>query len=253
MSNVATVHIVKNQLGVAHVSALCSPSSLDTRPSPKLPTILQLDGNPLRPEGARILSCAMRNQSSIWCSLSTLRLGYCQLAAAGSHLPQRVCKITTSSHPPARWWTHRILPAGMVILPAQEWAAGGNAIAAMHTPARSIHQRLPGAAAGAMDKTVWGCGLGRGSDLHLAVFEHHNHLVRGRRHGHLDGAARQQHTCCFGAAGKQHVIGRGSSYGSALNVALFFARGRFNLSAGSVCCETDPAKAVRASCASSFH
>ena len=159
MSNVATVHIVKNQLGVAHVSALCSPSSLDTRPSPKLPTILQLDGNPLRPEGARILSCAMRNQSSIWCSLSTLRLGYCQLAAAGSHLPQRVCKITTSSHPPARWWTHRILPAGMVILPAQEWAAGGNVIAAMlHSPARSIHQRLPGAAAGAMDKTVWGCG-----------------------------------------------------------------------------------------------
>ena len=80
------MQILKNELDPSRVSTLCAGlHERATSVEGALPLRhLHLDCNPIGAEGAQILAGAMANTRSQWCYLTTLRLGYAQLGAAGA-------------------------------------------------------------------------------------------------------------------------------------------------------------------------
>lgn len=105
-SNITTVQIMKNKICATRIGTLCTPVSklqspiiLDTPLSLGITELmgnnkvrnLQLDCNPIGADGAVKLARALNSKTTLWCCLSSLRLGYAQLAASGCNPIVSVC------------------------------------------------------------------------------------------------------------------------------------------------------------------
>jgi len=72
------VQIMKNKISATCLDILCT----EGMGSNKLRNV-QLDCNPIGADGAVILARALTAKTTLFCCLSSLRLGYAQLAASG--------------------------------------------------------------------------------------------------------------------------------------------------------------------------
>ena len=88
-SRITTFQVLKNQLDATSVNNLCAclqerwSSVQDAQPLQHL----HLDCNPIGAEGAGILAGSLlKAGAQRWCDLTTLRLGYTKLEAAGAHV-----------------------------------------------------------------------------------------------------------------------------------------------------------------------
>jgi hypothetical protein len=89
-SKITSVQITKNNICATSIGALCIPvygngiltQKITTKQQHTVKNLL-LDCNPITAEGATILARAINAQTSLLCCLSTLRVGYTKLTAAG--------------------------------------------------------------------------------------------------------------------------------------------------------------------------